>query len=71
MLDDVLSAVDAQVAQWILNNAILGPLADNKTCILCTHNTQVTLLLEINRRSKNVLKKVTNLVRPVPEDAFN
>ncbi|XP_031389468.1 ABC transporter C family member 13 isoform X2 [Punica granatum] len=40
MLDDVLSAVDAQVAQWILNNAILGPLMDQKTCLLCTHNVQ-------------------------------
>ncbi|KAJ0759942.1 putative ABC-type xenobiotic transporter [Helianthus annuus] len=41
MLDDVLSAVDAQVASWILSNAILGPLMDRKTRILCTHNIQV------------------------------
>ncbi|XP_024972697.1 ABC transporter C family member 13 [Cynara cardunculus var. scolymus] len=40
MLDDVLSAVDAQVACWILSNAILSPLMDQKTCILCTHNIQ-------------------------------
>ncbi|KAI7753670.1 hypothetical protein M8C21_015812 [Ambrosia artemisiifolia] len=40
MLDDVLSAVDAQVASWILSNAILGPLMDQKTRILCTHNIQ-------------------------------
>ncbi|KAK9281952.1 hypothetical protein L1049_004861 [Liquidambar formosana] len=40
MLDDVLSAVDAQVAQWILYNAILGPLMGQQTCILCTHNIQ-------------------------------
>ncbi|KAJ0794971.1 putative ABC-type xenobiotic transporter [Helianthus annuus] len=40
MLDDVLSAVDAQVASWILSNAILGPLMDRKTRILCTHNIQ-------------------------------
>ncbi|KAJ1428488.1 P-loop containing nucleoside triphosphate hydrolase [Sesbania bispinosa] len=40
MLDDVLSAVDAQVAQWILHNAILGPLMQGKTRLLCTHNIQ-------------------------------
>lgn len=40
MLDDVLSAVDAQVAQWILYNAILGPLMDQQTRVLCTHNIQ-------------------------------
>ncbi|KAJ7951988.1 ABC transporter C family member 13 [Quillaja saponaria] len=40
MLDDILSAVDAQVAQWILNNAILGPPMQDKTRLLCTHNIQ-------------------------------
>ncbi|KAJ9559656.1 hypothetical protein OSB04_004816 [Centaurea solstitialis] len=40
MLDDVLSAVDAQVACWILSNAILSPIMNQKTCILCTHNIQ-------------------------------
>ncbi|XP_065867125.1 ABC transporter C family member 13 isoform X1 [Euphorbia lathyris] len=40
MLDDVLSAVDAEVARWILHNAICGPLTDKKTRILCTHNIQ-------------------------------
>ncbi|XP_022714739.1 ABC transporter C family member 13 isoform X2 [Durio zibethinus] len=40
MLDDILSAVDAHVAKWILQNAILGPLMEHKTCVLCTHNIQ-------------------------------
>ncbi|XP_020232216.1 ABC transporter C family member 13 isoform X2 [Cajanus cajan] len=40
MLDDVLSAVDVQVAQCILHNAILGPLMQRKTRLLCTHNIQ-------------------------------
>ncbi|XP_015570863.2 ABC transporter C family member 13 isoform X5 [Ricinus communis] len=40
MLDDVLSAVDAEVARCILQNAILGPLLDQKTRVLCTHNVQ-------------------------------
>ncbi|XP_077238132.1 multidrug resistance-associated protein 11 isoform X2 [Tasmannia lanceolata] len=40
LLDDVLSAVDTQVARWILHNAVLGPLVDLKTRVLCTHNVQ-------------------------------
>nr|QIT08316.1 putative ABC transporter C family member 13 [Siraitia grosvenorii] len=40
MLDDVLSAVDVQVADWILHNAILGSLALKETRILSTHNHQ-------------------------------
>ncbi|XP_050232753.1 ABC transporter C family member 13 isoform X2 [Mercurialis annua] len=40
MLDDVLSAVDAEVARCILQNAILGPLLVEKTRLLCTHNVQ-------------------------------
>lgn len=44
MLDDVLSAVDAQVARWILSNAIMGPHMLQKTRILCTHNVQVVPL---------------------------
>ncbi|XP_071733419.1 ABC transporter C family member 13-like [Rutidosis leptorrhynchoides] len=43
MLDDVLSAVDAQVASWILSNVILSPFMHHKTCILCTHNIQAIL----------------------------
>ncbi|XP_057825504.2 ABC transporter C family member 13 isoform X1 [Cryptomeria japonica] len=39
LLDDTLSAVDAHVAAWILQNAILCPLMAHKTRILCTHNT--------------------------------
>ncbi|XP_010533091.1 PREDICTED: ABC transporter C family member 13 isoform X2 [Tarenaya hassleriana] len=41
LLDDVLSAVDAQVGRWILHNALLGPLVNEKTRIICTHNIQV------------------------------
>ncbi|CAL9010883.1 unnamed protein product [Prunus brigantina] len=40
ILDDVLSAVDAQVARGILYNAILGPLMKQQTRVLCTHNVQ-------------------------------
>lgn len=41
LLDDILSAVDSQVASWILHRTILGPLMNQKTRILCTHNPQV------------------------------
>ena len=47
MLDDILSAVDAHVAKWILQNAILGPLMEHKTCVLCTHNVQVISLISV------------------------
>ncbi|XP_070660846.1 ABC transporter C family member 13 isoform X3 [Malus domestica] len=40
ILDDVLSAVDAQVARCILYKAILGPLMNQQTRVLCTHNVQ-------------------------------
>ena len=45
MLDDVLSAVDAHVAQSIIQHAIMGPLMSKETRILCTHNIQVRLFL--------------------------
>lgn len=41
LLDDVLSAVDAHVARAILQNVILGPFMNQRTCILCSHNIQV------------------------------
>lgn len=47
MLDDVLSAVDAQVARWILSNAILSPLVNQHTRVLCTHNIQVLSLYSL------------------------
>jgi len=38
LLDDVLSAVDSHTAKWIFDQALLGPLMYNRTCILVTHN---------------------------------
>ncbi|TVU12290.1 hypothetical protein EJB05_45926, partial [Eragrostis curvula] len=40
MFDDVLSAVDSQVASWILEKAIMGPTMKSKTRIISTHNLQ-------------------------------
>ncbi|KAM5448741.1 Transporter of the ATP-binding cassette (ABC) [Microsporum audouinii] len=43
LLDDCLSAVDSHTAKHIFNNAILGPLMMNRTCILVTHNVSLVL----------------------------
>ncbi|GAB0137168.1 hypothetical protein EsDP_00005448 [Epichloe bromicola] len=43
LMDDCLSAVDSHTAQWIFTNCIRGPLMENRTCILVTHN--VTLCI--------------------------
>ena len=38
LLDDVLAAVDAPVAAWLLEHAICGPLLSSKTRLLCSHS---------------------------------
>lgn len=38
LLDDCLSAVDSHTAKWIFDNCIRGPLMNDRTCILVTHN---------------------------------
>lgn len=38
LLDDCLSAVDSHTAKWIFDNCIRGPLMNERTCILVTHN---------------------------------
>ena len=43
LLDDVLSAVDSHTAKWIFDQALLGPLMYNRTCILVTHNIALCL----------------------------
>jgi ABC-type multidrug transport system fused ATPase/permease subunit len=43
LLDDVLSAVDAHTGKWIFQQAILGPLMHNRTCILVTHSVSLSL----------------------------
>ncbi|CAN6214815.1 unnamed protein product, partial [Urochloa humidicola] len=40
LFDDILSAVDSQVASWILEKAIMGPQLIQKTRLLSTHNLQ-------------------------------
>ncbi|KAF1998900.1 hypothetical protein P154DRAFT_241162 [Amniculicola lignicola CBS 123094] len=43
LLDDVLSAVDSHTAKWIFDQALLGSLMYNRTCILVTHNVSLCL----------------------------
>ncbi|KAK7532705.1 ATP-dependent bile acid permease-like protein [Phyllosticta citricarpa] len=43
LLDDVLSAVDSHTAKWIFDQALLGPLMYNRTCVLVTHNVSLCL----------------------------
>ncbi|KAF2715080.1 P-loop containing nucleoside triphosphate hydrolase protein [Pleomassaria siparia CBS 279.74] len=43
LLDDVLSAVDSHTAKWIFDQALMGPLMYNRTCILVTHNVALCL----------------------------
>ena len=38
MLDDVLSAVDAHMADWLVKHLIQGPLLADKTRIVATHS---------------------------------
>ncbi|XP_023634190.1 ABC transporter C family member 13 isoform X2 [Capsella rubella] len=47
LLDDVLSAVDSQVGCWILQRALLGPLLNKKTRVMCTHNSQAISCADI------------------------
>ncbi|KAK9479697.1 P-loop containing nucleoside triphosphate hydrolase protein, partial [Lipomyces japonicus] len=44
ILDDCLSAVDSHSALWIYEKCIMGPLMQNRTCILVTHNVALTLV---------------------------
>ncbi|KAI9714836.1 MAG: hypothetical protein M1820_000125 [Bogoriella megaspora] len=43
LLDDILSAVDSHTAKWIFDEALLGPLMYNRTCVLVTHNAALCL----------------------------
>lgn len=43
MLDDCLSAVDSHTAKHIFDEAIMGKMMDNRTCILVSHNVALTV----------------------------
>ncbi|KAK9470277.1 uncharacterized protein V1510DRAFT_440956 [Dipodascopsis tothii] len=43
ILDDCLSAVDSHTALWIYENCITGPMMEDRTCILVSHNVALAL----------------------------
>lgn len=43
LLDDCLSAVDTQIARWIVARCSKGELMRARTCILFTHNAELTV----------------------------
>jgi ABC-type multidrug transport system fused ATPase/permease subunit len=43
ILDDVLSAVDAQTARHIHRHVLVGPLMEGRSCILVTHAVQLVV----------------------------
>ena len=43
VMDDVLSAIDAQVGRHILEHALTGEIMRNRTCIMATHHTRLCL----------------------------
>ncbi|KAF2422732.1 putative ABC bile acid transporter [Tothia fuscella] len=45
VLDDIFSAVDANVGRHILEHAINGPLADGRTRILATHHVDLCIAM--------------------------
>ncbi|EJP70387.1 ABC transporter [Beauveria bassiana ARSEF 2860] len=40
LMDDVLSAVDVEVREWIVEKALCGSLAHGRTCVLVTHHEE-------------------------------
>ncbi|KAK5048676.1 hypothetical protein LTR84_005767 [Exophiala bonariae] len=59
LLDDPLSALDQQTAEWITTKCLAGPLMDDRIVILATHRTDIcrtfaTQLIEISHGTATV-----------------
>lgn len=59
LLDDPLSALDQQTAEWIVTKCFTGPLMDDRIVILATHRTDIcrsfaSQLVEISHGSATV-----------------
>lgn len=46
LLDDILAAVDAHVAAWLITHALTGPLLGSKTRVVCSNASLVTLVAD-------------------------
>ncbi|CAD7704404.1 unnamed protein product, partial [Ostreobium quekettii] len=67
VLDDVLSAVDAHVSQWIVQRAITGPLMSSKTRIVVTKSAQCIAAADaVLRLHKGRLTSVAHCASPAP-----
>ena len=55
LIDDALSAVDANTAKHLINECIYGPLMDKRTRILVTHHLSLTSSVADYMVSFNIL----------------
>ena len=42
LLDDVLAALDAHVASWLITHAFCGPLLQGRACVAATNSAALT-----------------------------
>ncbi|KAJ6782037.1 hypothetical protein PWT90_08981 [Aphanocladium album] len=69
ILDDILSAVDAEVREWLVEKALCGPLGQGRTRILATHHAgqcaqKAAMIVTLENGKAN---KTQKLDLPVPE----
>ncbi|KAJ3499499.1 hypothetical protein NLG97_g278 [Lecanicillium saksenae] len=68
ILDDILSAVDAEVREWLVDKALCGPLGQGRTRILATHHAghcaqKAALIVTLeNGKAKKAMK--LNITKP-------
>jgi ABC-type multidrug transport system fused ATPase/permease subunit len=66
MLDDPLSALDHQTAEFIVHKLLAGPLMKNRTVILVTHRTE--LCHGLAKQWVEIVKGKATIHEPVPEE---
>lgn len=69
LLDDILSAVDAEVREWLVDKALFGPLAKDRTRILATHHashcaSRAALVLQLENGKVSQAKKSNISLQP-------
>jgi ABC-type multidrug transport system fused ATPase/permease subunit len=72
LLDDILSAVDVPVARWIVESALTGELAKDRTIILATHHpgicyAQTKYLVELADGTVKTAHIIDTKMRAGPE----
>ncbi|KAI5303120.1 hypothetical protein KEM56_007887 [Ascosphaera pollenicola] len=73
LLDDCLSAVDSHTAQHIVQEAFMGPLMFDRTCVLVTHNVALVApkaeLVVLLKNGKIIVQGSPEEVAACPEAA--